>query len=305
MSPSSDLESSLAATLDDARRSYAAWRPEVAHYLFERGLRKTGEALGADPARDAILTHVWRLQMESIGTRMFGVSTDAWRDNPAYPDRFFPIVWIDLVPKLLPRLPDDKRLPALIALFNLGENLVTAAPSLGGLVAEALVNEWEAIVAEGVEPVALTALVDLGIVPEAAAPRRKISPSAWRRVVPLAIANVATWEPTLIPGAVGITDEGTIWVADRTRPFALQLAAGGSSVQLVARVTRERVTDPQPLPCSSATLSIGADGSVRAGEKSLGHIDPRGIAGVATGSQGTIVVSRRFSQRVELYVARA
>jgi hypothetical protein len=299
-----DLESSLAATLDDARRSYAAWRPEVAHYLFERGLRKTGEALRDDPARDAILAQVWRLQMESIGTRMFGVSTDAWRDNPAYPDRFFPVVWIDLVPKLLPRLEGAQRLPALIALFNLGENLVTAAPSLGGLVAEALVLAVDEIAVEGVEAVALTKLVDLGIVPAEAAPRRKTGASAWSRVVPIAIADVATWEPTMVPGAVGITEEGTVWVADRTRPFALQLATGGSNVQLVARVNRERVAEPRPLPCVADALSVTLDGTVMAARKTLGHIDPRGVAGIATGPQGTIVISRRFSQRVELYAAR-
>jgi hypothetical protein len=300
-----DLESALAATLDDARRSYAAWRPEVARYLFEKGLRRTGEALASDPSRDAILGHVWRLQMESIGTRMFGVSTDAWRDNPAYPDRFFPIVWIDLVPALLPRLKESERLAALIALFNLGENLVIAAPSLGGLVAEALVERVDRIAAEGVEPVALGALVDLGIVPAEAAPRRNEGPTTFSRVTRVAVANVAAWEPTMIPGAVGVSEEGTVWIADRTRPLVLQVATGGSSVQLVARATRERVIEPQSLPCAAGAIAIAADGAVTASGKDIGHIDPRGVAGASIGPHGSIVISRRFSQRVELYALRS
>lgn len=300
-----DLESALAATLDDARRSYAAWRPEVARYLFEKGLRKTGEALASDPSRDAILAQVWRLQMESIGTRMFGVSTDAWRDNPAYPDRFFPIVWIDLVPKLLPRLADRDRLPALIALFNLGENLVIAAPSLGGLVAEALVDRVDRIASEGVEPVALGTLVDLGIVPAEAAPRRPAPALSFSRVARVAIANVATWEPTMIPGAVGISEEGTSWIADRARPLVLQVTTGGSSVQLVARTTRERILEPTSLPCAAGAIAVGTDGTVTVSGKEIGHIDPRGVAGVGVGPQGSIVISRRFSQRVELYALRS
>jgi hypothetical protein len=300
-----DLESALAATLDDARRSYAAWRPEVARYLFEKGLRKTGEALAGAPSRDALLGHVWRLQMESIGTRMFGVSTDAWRDNPAYPDRYFPVVWIDLVPRLLPRLPEGDRLPALIALFNLGENLVIAAPSLGGLVAEALVDRVDRIAVEGVEAVALGTLVDLGIVPAEAAPRRETGPTAFTRLLRVAVANVAVWEPTMIPGAVLVTEEGTTWIADRTRPLVLQVATGGASVQLVGRSARERVIEPRSLPCSAGVIAIAADGAVTAGGKEVGHIDPRGIAGVAVGPQGSIVISRRFSQRVELYALRS
>lgn len=299
------LARALHRTLDDARRAYAAFRPEVALYLFDRGLRASADALPAGSDRDVLIDRLWRLQLESIGARTFGVSTDAWRTNPAYPDRYFPLVWLDLVPKILPLLPAHGRLPAVVALFNLGENLVLAAPSAAGLVAEAMLAETDAIAREGVESVALSAMVRLGVLPAPGpgeGPARGSSAAAWTRVVPLAVVSVAAWEPSLIPGAIEWTGDSTVRVADRTRPLALDLAVAGSSARLVGRERLAAVLDPSALPIGDeAGIAIAADGSVRHRGRAVGRVDPRGIAGVATSPRGLVAVARRFSQRVELH----
>lgn len=301
-----DLLRALEGTLRTAQRSYAAYRPEVARYLFERGLKAAAAGIAADPARDVLLDRLWRLQLESIGTRMFGVSTDAWRSNAAYPDRFFPVLWIDLVPKLLPLLPPEKRLETVVALFNLGENLVTAAPSVGGLVAEALVNAVEDIAAEGVEPVAASVLVELGIVPADAAPKRATKgPWSWTRLLPIAKANLAQWEPTFIPGAIWMLAEGTIVVAEAERATALHLALAGSRLQLVGRTNLADPYSARGLPVATLTdnrpIEVTSDGAVKSGDQVLGRIEPRGLLDAAISTQGTIVVARRFSQCVEVY----
>lgn len=287
----------LAQALDDARRTWAAFRPEVAEYLFERGFRRAEAALPAGPETAALLHALFRLQMESIGARTFGVSNDAWRDNRGWPDRYFPILWIDLLPSLLPALPVDRRLSEVVALFNLGENLVGVAPTLGGLVAEGLLARRESIVREGVPAVALAVLVDLGIVPATAVPDgARARPTTLRQ---LAHVSLAQWESSMIPAAVSFSGEGALQIADAVRPFALQL--GLPSAQFLGRVTLDHVPSPRPLPVAHADLSLRADGSVRHGEQTLGHLDPRGVYSAAINAHGVIALSRRFSQVVEVW----
>jgi len=291
----------LAQTLEDARRTWAAWRPEVAEYLFERGFRRTEAALPKGPDTTVLLHAVFRLQMESIGARTFGVSNDAWRDNPGWPDRYFPILWLELIPALLPVLPEERRLGELVALFNLGENLVLVAPSLGGLVAEGLVTRRDSLVHDGVERVALDVMVELGIVPASAVPTRAPTrPTALRSI---ARVSLGQFEPTLVPAAVSFSAEGAVQVADALRPLALQL--GLPSAQLLGRVSLDRVLVPRALPLSmplgDEILMVAVDGAVTHGARALGHIDPRGVFGAALGAQGVLAISRRFSQQLEVW----
>lgn len=291
------LAPKLAQTLEDARRTWAAWRPEVAEYLFEKGFRRAEAALPPGPESEALLHALFRLQMESIGARTFGVSNDAWRDNRGWPDRYFPILWIDLLPNLLPRLPVERRLSELVSLFNLGENLVLVAPTLGGLVAEGLLARRESIVLGGVEAVSLAVLVELGIVPATAVPEgARARPTTLRAI---ARVSLAQWEGSIVPAAVSFSAEGALQIADATRPFALQL--GSPSAQLLGRVTLDAVPPPRPLPLSHAELTVRADGVVRVGEQTLGTIDPRGVHSAAINAHGVIAISRRFSQVVEVW----
>jgi hypothetical protein len=293
---SDDLARALERSLDQAQRAYAAYRPEVARYLFERGLRRTAEALGRTndhEDRDALLTRVFRLQLETIGSRAFGVSSDRWRDDPTYPDRYFPVIWLDVLPALLPLLPPERRLPTVVGLFNLGENLVVAAPSLGGLVADALSASVDAIAREGLERVALAAMARLGILPAEAVCERQ----PFTGVERLAVVSVASWEPTMIPGALSFVSEATLRVADRRQPFALQLGIAGAAVRLVAREPLAAVPEVVTLPAHG----VSRDGTVTWEGRELGRIDPRGVASVAASPGGLLAVARRFSQRIELH----
>lgn len=292
-----DLREDLGRTLAEAHRAYAAFRPEVAEYLFERGFKPLEQALG--PGHDELLVAVFRLQMESIGSRAFGVSTDAWRDNPGWPDRYFPILWLDLAPQLLPMLPPLQRLATLTLLFNLGENLLTVAPTLGGAVAESLLRSVPAIAREGVERAAITALAELGIVPRTAI-AAGAAPTAVRL---LASIPLSVWDPMFIPGAVGFDAEGAFYVADRARPIALHLTRAGASAQLVGRLSTGVVREPARLPCVADRLALTAVGEVSYDGRVIGRIDPRGVAGAAASPHGLIVIARQFSQHVELWSA--
>ncbi len=292
----SELEARLRGALDDARRAYAAYRPAIARYLFEEGFVPAARALGEDePDRDAVLLALFRLQLESIGSRGFGVSQPGFREDPSYPDRYFAQLWLDLVPGLLPLLPASRRLPTLVALFNLGEHLSLRAPGLGGAVVDRLLAQRGKIVDDGVESVALRALVDLGVLPSEAAP---LLPSRPHRLVLAGIASVAQWEPQWIPAAV-VVEAGTLRVFDRVTQRSLRLAFTGGVAQLLGRDEGNEVT-PSGLPLARAELEIDVGGIVRNAGVELGVIDPRGLLGVASDGH-RIAVSRRFSQRVELY----
>lgn len=289
-----DLADVLGRTLDDARRSYAAFRPEVAEYLFERGFRGVERAL---PSDDALLHAIFRLQMESIGARTFGVSNDAWRNNPGWPDRYFPILWIDLLPQLLPLLPPERRLAVVVDLFNLGENLVRVAPSLGGSVAELLLRDVRAIVATDHHSVAIAALVELGVLPREVLRGRKAARVEPKTVTRLATIFTSAWDPQFIPGAVGWASEGTFFVVDRVRNTVLHLTRAGSTFQLVGR------TEVAPVATDAGAFAFGATGEVSFEGRGIGRIDPRGVHAASISPHGLIVISRRFSQAIELWGA--
>jgi hypothetical protein len=295
-----------------ARRTYASFRPEVAEYLFKHGWQPTAQGLNApgEPlaVREAVLEHLWTLHMETIGTRMFGVSTDAWRGNAAYPDRYFPIVWLDVVPKLVPRIAQEKRVPALAALFNLGENLVANARAASSIVAESLRRDLDAMAREGVEIVAMSALAEAGLVPRGvAAPRARGGESA--RLVARAPFDVASVEPRFVPGAIAC-HESAYAVCDLQESTSIVFSIAGELPQLVGRRAVKGAQPPSGLPHAAkiarGTISIGADGAVvltddKGGARPIGRLDPRGVLGVAIGDSGTIAVTRRFSQRIELH----
>ena len=302
------FEHRLAKMIDRARRAYAAWRPEVAAYLFERGWKPTAIALENHPDRERVLKHLFMLHMETIGTRMFGVSTDAWRDNPAYPDRYFPIVWLDVVPALLPKLANERRVAALASLFNLGEHLVVAAHSVGALVAEELARHLDEVVAHGVEPIALSTMADLGLIPADAVAERPRRATGTTRIDPRRSIDVAAADPELVPGAVWF-EEGLCHIGDLTRDIALTFSIAGDTPQLLGRkaVPSSIAEPPFPLEAklSGGAIAIDSSGAItRAEGGRIGGIDPRGVLSIAVAAEGVIALTRRFSQQVELYALR-
>ena len=103
LAPSPALLAALHETLLSGERQSSAVRPEIAGYLLDHGLAPLHAALSAaGESPDALCAEVWRLMLATVSARRFGVSTDAWRENDDYPDRYFPLLWLTLVPAALP-----------------------------------------------------------------------------------------------------------------------------------------------------------------------------------------------------------
>lgn len=210
--PSPALLAALHEALRSGERQSSAVRPEIAGYLLDHGLAPLHAALGAaGESPDALCAEVWRLMLASVSARRFGVSTDAWRENDDYPDRYFPLLWLTLVPAALPAMPAAERLPCVAALFNLGEQLsgplrATGNRLMAGLAAapERLAPAWRAALER--------AMVQAGLLAPSVTP-----PSAWRTYTPVARFDFTAVEPAFLPDAA---------VAAEARAFRVGSAAG-------------------------------------------------------------------------------
>ena len=210
--PSAALVAGLREMLVTHERRSSAVRPEVVGYLVEHGLAPLHAGLAArGETPDALCAEVWRLMLASVEARRFGVSSDAWTRNEDYPDRYFPLLWLGLVPQVVPPMAPGERLPFVTALFNLGEQLggplrATANRVMGALGErlEAVSRNWRAVL-EG-------AMVDAGLLAVSVTP-----PSAWQRVESLGHFDFATVDAALLPEAVETTD---------ARGFRIGLSAG-------------------------------------------------------------------------------
>jgi hypothetical protein len=99
----------------EARRRFVRWDAKLWRAIVD------GPARALDgPAQDAYL----RLAAEAVGLGyLFPAATGR--------DGFFNLAFLELVPALLPRLTPARQAEVLAALWNLGENLESAAPWLG------------------------------------------------------------------------------------------------------------------------------------------------------------------------------
>jgi hypothetical protein len=207
--PSPALIADLRAEWAQHARASSAVRPEVVSYLIARGLEPLHRALvssGEPP--EALCRPVWTLMLASVSARRFGVSTDAWANNPDYPDRWFPLLWLRLAPSLLPRLPAPERLPCTAALFNLGEQLAGPLRSTANRLMAALVQVPGDLVPDwrrGLE----RALVAAGLLAPPAVP-----PAEWRRAVVVGTLDLAVHDTAFLPGAVSTLEARTFAVGD-------------------------------------------------------------------------------------------
>jgi hypothetical protein len=212
LAPSPALLAALHETLLSGERQSSAVRPEIAGYLLDHGLAPLHASLSADgESPDALCAEVWRLMLASVSARRFGVSTDAWRENDDYPDRYFPLLWLVLVPAALPAMPAVERLPCVAALFNLGEQLsgplrATGNRLMAGLAGApgALAPAWRAALER--------AMVQAGLLALSVTP-----PAAWRTYTPVARFDFAAVEPAFLPDTA---------VAAEARAFRVGSTAG-------------------------------------------------------------------------------
>lgn len=199
--PSSALVSTLRETLLSHERRSSAVRPEVTGYLLEHGLAPLHAGLAAaGEAPDTLCSEVWRLMLASVEARRFGVSSDAWRRNEDYPDRYFPLLWLGLVPVVVPAMPAAERLPFVTALFNLGEQLAgplrataNRVMDVVGARPETLAGDWRAVLER--------AMVDAGLLAV-----ETIPPARWQRVEAIGHFDFAAVDPGFLPDGVESTE---------------------------------------------------------------------------------------------------
>lgn len=234
-----DLESlvdTLRAELEASQKRSSALRPEVAAYLFERSLRGHHSALclaGLSASETgAELRTLWRLMLESVSTRRFGLSSDVWRlsddrNGPGlapsgpirgafdaladYPDRFFPLLWLDLLPALGGRtnaISAAERLAFITALFNLGEKLDGPLRAAGNRVMERLcrlsgaaLDDWRSVLH--------AALTEAGLVEPPPA-----RPEAFRRFTLVGHLDLSPVDPDFLPDAVAVLGPRGFTVGD-------------------------------------------------------------------------------------------
>ena len=296
------LSDRLQQAAKEAQLTHAGWRPRVAEHLFEHGLLPTAEALAGSPARDPILELLWTLQMQTVGSRDFGVSTPNWRKNPAYPDRYFPVVWLDLVPQLIGEVDEGQRRQLIVDLFNLGENLVRATRSLAGRVADYLLEHAADIPTRGLEGVVQDALATAGVL------GGQGTQGDWTHLAPTQYIPTAIFQDDLVPAGLSFRDFSIV-IQDATRPFALMLQGTGDGTQLVDRLSpgapAQVVRPPITEVVKDGKLTVSDQGEVvwsPQGETDvpLGRLDLRGLYSIAIAPTGRIAVSRLFSQRVEV-----
>ncbi len=210
-----DLHDALRAAVRSTRAASSAYRPAVAEYLYRRGLAPLFDRLAADgPPPRRLIEGIWRLMLETVATRRFGVSTDDWRSG-GYPDRYFPLIWLELVPRRLPQMAPAARAGAVTALFNLGEKLPRAAANP---VAERLVERGAAFAVDP-EGILRSTLRAAGVLGAAAV-------AGWRRLVEQPAFECRDVDPDFLPGAVLAAPARRFVVVDALRPVALHIGVG-------------------------------------------------------------------------------
>ncbi|MCB9543348.1 MAG: hypothetical protein H6703_12990 [Myxococcales bacterium] len=301
--PGDALQRALRAAIDETRAASSAWRPAVAAYLFDEGLAPLHAALAAQgPVDPRLVEAAWRLMLETVATRRFGVSGPSWRAAADYPDRYYPIVWLDIVPRCLPRAAPDDRLALLTMLFNLGENLTRHARAAANAVAERLAALGPALAADPRTHLA-EALAAVGLIADEQPP-----PSTWRRAEHHSVFDCAAIEPGFLPDAIAAVAGRRFIVVDAPRAVALHLDATAQG--LVCRGRGGVAAFEVGGRVALGDVVLGLDRRTvrwRRGdeERVLGELDGVAPAALAANAQGDLVVVDAASTHLGFFRARA
>lgn len=242
MAASATLIGALRAELEARGRASSQVRPEVVDYLLGRGLAPLHEALAKRGDPDATCQAVWRLMLSSVEARRFGVSTDAWSTHDDYPDRYFPLLWLRLLPSLLPALPADEGLACAAALFNLGEKLCGPLRATGNRLMAGLAERPAALLPDwrrGLED----ALVRFGLLDVPPLP-----PEAWRGFDVVGTFDFRPVEADFLPGSVEAGEARSFRVGDPELLAVGLLLADQAGLSLVSLDTAA----PPPARLASA-----------------------------------------------------
>lgn len=303
--PTSDetLRRALRAAVDELRAASSAWRPAVAAYLFDAGLAPLHAALAARGAVDPrLIEATWRLMLETVATRRFGVSGPAWQAAADYPDRYYPILWLDLLPRCLPAAAPAERMRLLTMLFNLGENLGRHARAAANAVAEHLAAAGPALALDPRDHIS-TALAAVGLIADERPP-----PAAWRRAEPEAAFDCAAIEPGFLPDAIIAGPGRRFAVVDGSHGIALHLEVTGHGLVCRGRGAALALADEPAAALDGVVLALDRRALTwRRGDerRALAVVDAVAPAAVAANANGDLVVVDAASTWLELWRARA
>jgi len=221
-----ELGREIARLCLEAERRHALYRAPVVEHLFERGWRPLHARMGEGAEARAALTSVWGLMLESVVTGRFGVSSDAWRENGSYPDRYFPRLWLDTLPEA--RLPPGELIEAATALFNLGERLHSVSRAASNALAEALFAERTRLAFGGWQAAARRGLEGAGLVaPEGS------DPAEWRAARRTGTLRLGETDPDFTVAAVVPSGGGEVLVEDALRPVRARARLTAAGLELV------------------------------------------------------------------------
>src|SRR5262245_17546874 len=119
MTMATDLERLLDAHRNEGRRRYAAWDGPLYDAVARGPASALWPALAGQPDAKSVMGGYLRLVQEAVGLGYLRQT----EDSPTAATCFLERGLVGLVPRLLPQVPADKRLPALVNLWNLGEGL--------------------------------------------------------------------------------------------------------------------------------------------------------------------------------------
>lgn len=299
---SPELSEALRAAVRDVAATSSAWRPEVAAYLFDHALAPLYARLVTAGEGDPVLiAGVWRLMLASVATRRCGVSTDDWQRAEDYPDRYFPTLWLNIVPSLVPASPPGERLARVSALFNLGENLPARQRAAANAVAARLAAAGGDLAAD-FEGCVGRALADLGIIDA-----ERGAPSSWRRMMPRPPFDCAAVDPGFLPDAVAIAEGRRVVVVDRRRGTALHLDAAGPALVCVGQGAAPPAIEPRR-SVKLGAVELRLDGRAvmaRVGQRTrrLGRIEAIAPAALGVGPDGDLVIVDAASAHVQWWRA--
>lgn len=276
--PSAGLHAALRAAVRATRAASSAYRPAVAEYVYRQGLAPLFDALAVDgPPPRALIEGIWRLMLETVATRRFGVSTDDWRSG-GYPDRFFPLIWLELLPRRLAAVAPEARGAVVAALFNLGEKLPRSAANP---IAERLVQRGARFAADP-EGTLRAVLREAGLLGAA-------SVAGWQRLSEQPPFECRAVDPDFLPGAVMAAPERRFVVVDALRPVALHLGVGPdglgcrSTGAAPPSIEPRRVAELESVRLALEGRVLGWSGADGRGSRPLDGVAPAALAANAEG----------------------
>jgi len=235
-----ELAGDLARLGEAARRAGSRFRPEVVRYLFGEGWRPLHARFGDSERGRRALRLLWSLQLESVLAGTFGVSGPGWRGHAAYPDRYFPRLWLDTLPRLAARLDPEACARLAVRLFNLGERLLPVSRVVANRVAEALYEAAEAADEDALYRALRRTLRRVGVLAEA-----PVGPRHWRALTPLDPLPLGQRDPAFLVDGLLVAEDDTLVAIDSRRGLAAHILATEVGLELAGLAADDRVA---PLP---------------------------------------------------------